>query len=176
MDGAPHWLDGPRRRGYARVHGIRDDSAVGHGPAVTRARSRTEKNSPSEQASFAHICLLERALSQTELLVLADTSLELHVQGRTHRLAARAPYIVVRELARERLKDRAHGVAPADEGWLDRQLLDVRLRRPDLNQDIARIRADFRKLQLFQAAQEVIETHREQGKVRLGIARVRLEQ
>jgi FHA domain-containing protein len=118
----------------------------------------------------------ECSLSQTELVVLADSSLELHLQGRTHRLAARAPYVVVRELARERLKDRASGVLAADEGWLDRQLLDERLRRPDLNQDIRRIREDFRRLQLFEAARDVIETHRDQGKVRLGIARVRLEQ
>jgi hypothetical protein len=127
---------------------------------------------PSALATAA----FERHLSQTELRILPDSSLELRVRGKTHRLAARAPYVVVRELARERLRDRSRGCLPEEEGWLDRQLLADRLRRPDLNQDIRRIREDFRKLQLFEAAEDVIETHRDQGKVRLGVARLQLEE
>jgi hypothetical protein len=117
----------------------------------------------------------DRVLEDIELTVRADLRIELHVQGETHRLPARVPYLVLQELARERLQDRAGGKTPDDEGWVDRETLSRRLRRPDLNQDIHRIREDFRKLRLFAAADDVIETHRELGKVRLGIPRVRLE-
>jgi hypothetical protein len=83
---------------------------------------------------------------------------------------------VLQALALERLSDRGQGRNAADEGWVDRETLSRRLRRPELNQDIRRIREDFRKLQLFEAAEDVIETLREQGKIRLGIPRVRVEQ
>lgn len=117
----------------------------------------------------------DRALSEIELTVRSDLRLELTVQGETHRLPARVPYIVLQALARERLQDRERGKALDDEGWVDRETLSRRLRRPDLNQDIHRIREDFRKLRLFEAAEDVIEAHRELGKVRLGIARVEVE-
>ena len=123
-------------------------------------------------ATAAH----ERVLSDVELLIRADLGLEVTVGGELHRLPARVPYIVLQALALERLSDRGQGRSEADEGWVDRETLSRRLRRPELNQDIRRIREDFRKLQLFEAAEDVIETLREQGKVRLGIPRVRVEQ
>jgi hypothetical protein len=100
--------------------------------------------------------------------------LELSVRGQTHRLPARVPYLVLQALARERLQDLERGTAEADAGWVDRELLSRKLRRAELNQDIRRIRDDFRKLQLFEAAEDVIETNREQGKIRIGISRLRL--
>ena len=45
------------------------------------------------------------------------------------------------------------GVGAADEGWVDREALSRQLRRHELNQDIRRIRDDFRKLELFEAAE-----------------------
>jgi hypothetical protein len=128
-----------------------------------------------DEAPAASTAVHQRLLGDVQLTVRADLRLELQVQGEIHRLAARVPYVVLLELARERLQDRARGKTLDDEGWVDRETLARRLRRSDLNQDIHRIREDFRKLRLFEAAEDVIETHRELGKVRLGIPSVRVD-
>jgi hypothetical protein len=130
---------------------------------------------PTASALAASTAVHDRGLGDIQLTVRADLRLELQVQGETHRLPARVPYVVLQELARERLDDRSRGKTLDDEGWVDRETLARRLRRRDLNQDIHRIRDDFRKLRLFEAADDVIETHRELGKVRLGIVHVRVE-
>jgi hypothetical protein len=116
-----------------------------------------------------------RVLSHTELLIRSEANLELTLYGKTHRLDWRAPYVVLQALAEERLKDRASGSSEADEGWLDRQMLAQQLGRADLNQDIRRIRKQFQSLALFESARDIIETQRDQSKIRLGIARVRVE-
>jgi len=116
----------------------------------------------------------ERVLSQTELVVRSEAGLELTVHGKTHRLNWRAPYVVLQALAEERLKDRESGSSEADEGWLDRQTLSLQLRRADLNQDIRRIRKQFHELELFESADDIIETLRDQSKIRLGIYRVKV--
>lgn len=130
---------------------------------------------PARGTSVLATSTHDRVLSDVELLIRADLGLELTVDGELHRLSARVPYIVLQALAMERLSDRRRGVGAADEGWVDREALSRQLRRQELNQDIRRIRDDFRKLELFEAAEDVIETLREQGKIRLGIARVRVE-
>jgi pSer/pThr/pTyr-binding forkhead associated (FHA) protein len=117
---------------------------------------------------------IERSLRQAQLLIHSNLNLELTFGITTLSLKGRVPYLVLQELARERLRDRER-TAPADEeGWLDRRLLSERLRNRDVNQDIHRIRQDFQRLQLFDDAAEIVEDHREQGKVRLGIFRVQV--
>jgi hypothetical protein len=114
------------------------------------------------------------SVQQIELAIHADLALELDVYGQSYRLPARVPYLVLQALAQERLGDRERGTPEADAGWVDREQLSRRLRRSELNQDIRRIRDDFKKLQLFGAAEDVIESSREQGKIRIGISHVRL--
>jgi hypothetical protein len=169
------WIDGAcasRGKTYALVAG----STIRFGPKREESWQMIDDSPPVDSAAaLPSTAAYERALSGVELLVRADLSLEVSLHGEVHRMPARTPYIVVQELADERLKDRERGLKESEEGWVDRETLSRRLRRPELNQDIRRIRTDFQKLELLEAAEDVIETHREQGKVRLGISRVRIE-
>jgi pSer/pThr/pTyr-binding forkhead associated (FHA) protein len=118
---------------------------------------------------------MERLIVQASLRVYADLSLEVTTGTITQTLKGRVPYLVVQALGRERLADRELGRAADEEGWLDRRLLAERLRNRDVNQDIHRIRQDFARLELFEDAESIVEDQREQGKVRLGIYRLRVD-
>lgn len=169
------WLDGVcLSRG--KTHALAEGHTIRFGAKRHEEWRLVDATAPRWASEPVHLtAAYERVLSNVELSIRSDLSLEIKVSGEVHRLPARVPYIVLQALGRERLLDRSRGRAEADEGWVDREMLSRQLRRPELNQDIRRIREDFRKLQLFEAAEDVIETHRELGKVRLGIPRVHVE-
>ena len=69
---------------------------------------------------------------------------------------------------------RTRGLPDAHAGWVDCEPLSRRPRRTELNQRIRRIRDDLRKLELFEAAQDVIVANRERVEIRIGVRRLQL--
>jgi pSer/pThr/pTyr-binding forkhead associated (FHA) protein len=168
------WVDGEclsQHRGYP----LRRGSALRFGAKGFEEWQVLDESPPADAPHGLTTAPVERSLRQAQLVVHSSLSLQLTFGVTTVGLKARIPYVVLQELARERLQDRQAGSPADDEGWLDRKLLAERLRHRDVNQDIHRIRQDFQRLELFDDATSIIEDHREQGKVRVGIFRVRVE-
>lgn len=135
----------------------------------------SDESPPASQPLGLTTVPIGRHLDQADLWVHSNLNVVLSAGGTRLTLKARVPYVLLRVLAEERLRDRSAGLAPEEEGWLDRRLLLERLHHRDVNQDIHRIRQDFQRLELFDDANRIVEDHREQSKVRLGVYRVHVD-
>lgn len=168
------WVDGlPSSKSAERA--LELGTVLRFGARDAEEWTLVDSSPPTRANAVLPTARVERYVREGELSIRSNLNLELSVGLLTYTLKARTPYVVLQALGRERLSDRAHGLGLDDEGWLDRRILAQRVNHRDVNQDIHRIRQDFQRLAVFEDPECIIEDHREQGKVRLGVSAVRVE-